>query len=78
MSVSDGKIRFDTEINNSKLKKNLGQMQKMLDEFSNTGGQSFEKVDNAAESTAKTMDEVAQSVQKLQSGKIEKLQKQCR
>lgn len=76
MSVSDGKIRFDTEINNSKLKKNLGQMQKMLDEFSNTGGQSFEKVDNAAESTAKTMDEVAQSVQKLQSGKIEKLQKQ--
>ena len=76
MSTADGTIRFDTEINNSKLTKEISSMAKSFEEFAKTGGQSFDKVDKAAESTAETMGEVANSIQQLQSGDMEKLQKQ--
>lgn len=76
MSTSDGTIRFDTEINNSKLTKEISSMTKNFEAFAKTGGQSFDKVDKAAESTAETMGEVAKSVEQLQNGEIEKLQKQ--
>ena len=76
MSTSDGTIRFDTEINNSKLTKEISSMTKNFEAFAKTGGQSFDKVDKAAESTAETMGEVAKSIDQLQSGDMEKLQKQ--
>lgn len=76
MSTSDGTIRFETEINNSKLTKEISSMTKNFEAFAKTGGQSFDKVDKAAESTAETMGEVAKSVEQLQNGEIEKLQKQ--
>ena len=74
MSTSDGTIRFDTEINNSKLTKEISSMTKNFEAFAKTGGQSFDKVDKAAESTAETMGEVAKSIDQLQSGDMEKLQ----
>lgn len=76
MAASDGTIRFDTEINNSKLTKEISSMTKSFEAFAKTGGQSFDKVDKAAESTAETMGEVAKSIDQLQSGDMEKLQKQ--
>lgn len=76
MSTADGTIKFNTEINNNKLVKGINLMINLIQEFSKTGGQSFDKVDKAAESTAETMGEVAKSVEQLQNGEIEKLQKQ--
>lgn len=76
MSTADGTIKFNTEINNNKLVKGINLMINLIQEFSKTGGQSFDKVDKAAESTAETMGEVAKSVEQLQSGDMEKLQKQ--
>lgn len=76
MSIADGTIKFNTEINNNKLVKGINLMINLIQEFSKTGGQSFDKVDKAAESTAETMGEVAKSVEQLQNGEIEKLQKQ--
>lgn len=76
MSTADGTIKFNTEINNNKLVKGINLMINLIQEFSKTGGQSFDKVDKAAESTAETMGEVAKSIDQLQSGDMEKLQKQ--
>lgn len=76
MSTADGTIKFNTEIDNNKLVKGINLMINLIQEFSKTGGQSFDKVDKAAESTAETMGEVAKSIDQLQSGDIEKLQKQ--
>lgn len=76
MSTADGTIKFNTEINNNKLVKGINLMINLIQEFSKTGGQSFDKVDKAAESTAETMGEVAKSINQLQSGDMEKLQKQ--
>ena len=76
MSTADGTIKYNTEINNNKLVKGINLMINLIQEFSKTGGQSFDKVDKAAESTAETMGEVAKSVEQLQNGEIEKLQKQ--
>ena len=41
MSTSDGTIRFDTEINNSKLTKEISSMTKNFEAFAKTGGHSF-------------------------------------
>lgn len=76
MSTADGTIRFDTEINNSKMEKGLNSIKKTIEDFAKSGGSAFDKVDKAVESTADTMQQVADGVQNIQSDKLDKLVKQ--
>lgn len=73
MSTADGKIRFDTEINNKNLEKGMAAIQKMMESFAKNGGDAFEKVDKAAESVAETMEKVAESGSAIKSEELDKL-----
>lgn len=75
MSTADGKIRFDTEINNSKMEKALSSILKSIQAFSGNSSKAFEKIDNSAEKISDTMAKAADSISHFSAGDMEKLVK---
>lgn len=74
--MSDGRIRFDTEINNSKMEKALNNILKAVQAFSGDTSKAFKGVDESADKISDTMSKVADSVNQVSAGDMEKLVKQ--
>src|SRR5699024_7372416 len=75
-SMADGTIRFDTEINNSKMEKALNNILKAVQAFSGDTSKAFKEVDESADKISDTMSKVADSVNQVSAGDMEKLVKQ--
>ena len=60
--MADGTIRFDTEIDNSKIEKALNSILKTVQAFSGNSSKAFKEVDESAEKISDTMSKVADSV----------------
>lgn len=74
--MADGTIRFDTEINNSKMEKALNNILKAVQAFSGDTSKAFKEVDESADKISDTMSKVADSVNQVSAGDMEKLVKQ--
>lgn len=74
--MADGTIRFDTEIDNSKIEKALNSILKTVQAFSGNSSKAFKEVDESAEKISDTMSKVADSVNQVSAGDMEKLTKQ--
>lgn len=74
--MADGTIRFDTEINNSKMEKALNNILKSIQAFSGNSSKAFKELDESADKISDTMSKVADSVNQVSAGDMEKLVKQ--
>ena len=66
--MADGTIRFDTEINNSKMEKALNNILKAVQAFSGDTSKAFKEVDESADKISDTMSKVADSVNQVSVG----------
>ena len=76
MSTADGTIRFNTEIDNSKMEKALSNILKSILDFSGDSSKAFKQIDESADKISDTMSKVADSVNQVSAGDMEKLTKQ--
>lgn len=75
MSTADGKIRFSTEIDNSRMEKALSSILKTIQAFSGDSSKVFKKIDESADDISDTMEKAADSISQISTGDMEKLVK---
>ena len=73
MSTADGKIRFSTEIDNSKMEKALSSILKTIQAFSGDSSKAFKKIDESADDISNTMAKAADTINQISAGDMEKL-----